>query len=188
MSRLSRLPLKGRESVFTSGPEQYIGDAYASCPPSLEECVMAMEDCCEEAYEAQLLLRNGTKDLPRMTKVLENERVFLLVTESTVRKYQSALVDEIEPSVSALIQKAEEGLRSLQKKEASLQSKIENVQNRAKAPKATTAVQKSDARRLNLMVKQRERLEDQVRALEEEIMELVRLATSSAKGLSRVAV
>jgi DASH complex subunit SPC19 len=52
MSRLSRLPLKGRESVFTGGPEQYIGDAYASCPPSLEECVAAMEDCCEEVRMA----------------------------------------------------------------------------------------------------------------------------------------
>ncbi|TEB32210.1 hypothetical protein FA13DRAFT_1791037 [Coprinellus micaceus] len=176
MSRLSRLPLKGRESVFTGGPEQYIGDAYASCPPSLEECVAAMEDCCEEAYEAQLLLRNGTKDLPRMTKVLENEKVFLLVTESTVRRYQSALIDEIEPNVSALISKAEQGLSTLEKKESSLQSKIENAQSRARAPTVTTAVQKSDARRLNLMVKQRERLEQQVRAMEEEILELERKA------------
>lgn len=48
MSRLSRIALKGRESVFAGGPEQYLGDTYAMCPPSLEECVMAMEDCCEE--------------------------------------------------------------------------------------------------------------------------------------------
>lgn len=58
---------------------------------------MAMEDCCEEvrtrflcrlrcphlkaykAYEAQELLRNGTRDLPRMKKILENQRVRYLV-------------------------------------------------------------------------------------------------------------
>ena len=48
MSRLSRAAFKARESVFTTGADQYIGEAYASCPPSLEECVMMMEDCCEE--------------------------------------------------------------------------------------------------------------------------------------------
>lgn len=134
---------------------------------------MAMEDCCEEAFEAQHLLRSGTKDLPRMTKVLENEKVFLLVTESTVRRYQRNLVDDIEPAVGELIAKAEQGLSALEKREASLQAKLDNPQ-RARAPTATTAVQKSDARRLNLMMKQRERLDEQVRALEEEIMELER--------------
>jgi len=50
MSRLSRANLKARESIFAGGPEQYIGDIQARCPPDLEECVMAMEDCCEEVY------------------------------------------------------------------------------------------------------------------------------------------
>ncbi|KAF8197481.1 hypothetical protein BJ912DRAFT_1055886 [Pholiota molesta] len=62
MSRLSRANLNSRESIFAGGPEQYLGDIQARCPPDLEECVMAMEDCCEEACEAQVLLRNGTKD------------------------------------------------------------------------------------------------------------------------------
>ena len=48
MSRLSRPNFKGRESIFHGGPEQYYGDSDARCPPDLEECVMAMEDCCEE--------------------------------------------------------------------------------------------------------------------------------------------
>ena len=48
MSRLSRANVKARESIFTSGLEQYIGDTQARCPPDLEECVLAMEDCCEE--------------------------------------------------------------------------------------------------------------------------------------------
>lgn len=32
-----------------------------------------------KSYEAQVLLRNGTKDLPRMTKILENERVRVVI-------------------------------------------------------------------------------------------------------------
>ena len=55
MSRLSRAHLKGRESVFAGGPEQYRGDTQASCPPDLEECVMAMEDCCEEVSSIVLV-------------------------------------------------------------------------------------------------------------------------------------
>lgn len=48
MSRLSRANVKIRESIFSGGPEQYIGDAQARCPPDLTECVLALEDCCEE--------------------------------------------------------------------------------------------------------------------------------------------
>ena len=51
----------------------------------------------------------------------------MLVTESTVRRYQSALIDEIEPNVSALISKAEQGLSALEKKESGLQSKVRQV-------------------------------------------------------------
>ena len=51
MSRLSRANLHARESIFASGPEQYLGDTQARCPPDLEECVMAMEDCCEEVHD-----------------------------------------------------------------------------------------------------------------------------------------
>ncbi|KAF5388373.1 hypothetical protein D9615_000747 [Tricholomella constricta] len=168
MSRLSRVNLKGRESVFTGGPELYRGDIQAICPPNLEECVMAMEDCCEEAYEAQQLLRNGTHDLPRMTKILESQRVFLLIDEGTVKKYKADLVDEIEPSVNELIERAEQGLRALEKKESALQTKVES----ARAKPRTAGVlgpQKLEVRRLHMLTKQRERLEDEVQALEDEV-------------------
>jgi hypothetical protein len=50
MSRLSRVNVKARESVFAIGPEHYIGDTQARCPPDLQDCVTAMEDCCEEVW------------------------------------------------------------------------------------------------------------------------------------------
>lgn len=56
------------------------------------------------------------------------------MTESTVRRYQSALIDEIEPNVSALISKAEQGLSTLEKKESSLQSKVRQVLSHFQEP------------------------------------------------------
>ncbi|KAG5648725.1 hypothetical protein DXG03_000072 [Asterophora parasitica] len=58
-----------------------------------------------------------------MTKILESQRVFLLIDEGTVKKYKADLVDEIEPSVNELIQRAEHGLRGLEKKKSALQTK-----------------------------------------------------------------
>ena len=94
----------------------------------------------------QHLLRNGTKDLPRMNKILANERVglssfkvtfreliricvcrrkvFLLVDEGTIKRYKSELADEIEPAIAELIERAEQGLAAMLKKEAALQIKV----------------------------------------------------------------
>jgi len=169
MSRLSRANLKARESVFAGGPELYRGDIQAICPPNLEECVMAMEDCCEEAFEAQQLLRNGTHDLPRMTKILESQRVFLLIDEGTVKRYKAELVDEIEPAVNELIERAEQGLKTLEKKESALQTKVEAARAKPRSTAGILGPQKLEVRRLQMLTKQRERLEDEVRALESEI-------------------
>ncbi|KAF9266184.1 hypothetical protein L218DRAFT_822820, partial [Marasmius fiardii PR-910] len=136
MSRLSRPNLKGRESVFARGPDMYRGDIQATCPVDLSECVMSLEDVCEEAHEAQILLRNGTRDLPRMTKVLESQRVFLLVDEGTVKKYKSELTEEIEPAVTELIERAEEGLKALIRKEDQLQARIDVAKSRPLKPSA----------------------------------------------------
>ncbi|PPQ94802.1 hypothetical protein CVT25_007439 [Psilocybe cyanescens] len=189
MSRLSRANLKARESIFASRPEQYIGDIQARCPPDLEECVMAMEDCCEEAYEAQVLLRNGTEDLARMSKVLQNERVrhlsirnredtnpeqvFLLVNEGTIKRYKRGLADEIEPAITELIERAEQGLVALEKKAHTLQDKIDSAKMIPRNATGTSVVQKLEARRLQTLTKQREKLEAEVRALEEEVLQSV---------------
>jgi len=173
MSRLSRANVKTRESIFAGGPEQYIGDAQARCPPDLTECVLALEDCCEEANEAQVLLRYGTQDLPRMAKILENELVFLLVNENTVKRYKSDLADEIEPVITELIERAQQGLSALEKKEHSLQTKVENAQLRPRNATGAGPAHKQEARHLQNLIKQRERLEAEVRAAEEEILNLV---------------
>jgi DASH complex subunit SPC19 len=51
-------------------------------------------------------------------------QVFLLVEEERIWKYKSDLTDEIEPQITELIERAEKGLKALNKKEAILQAKV----------------------------------------------------------------
>ncbi|KAI0053669.1 hypothetical protein FA95DRAFT_1530565 [Auriscalpium vulgare] len=174
LSRLSVHPRPPRESIFGGGSEFLRGDNHAVFSPNLRESVLAMEDCCEEAYEAQQLLRNGTYDMPRMARILENQKIFLLVDEGTVRKYKADLSEEIEPQIAELLSRAEKGLKTLQKKESVLQSKVETAQSRPPSrPAAGTAgSNKVDAHRLRTLVKQREQLEEQLKQLESEILSM----------------
>ncbi|KZT66052.1 hypothetical protein DAEQUDRAFT_675816 [Daedalea quercina L-15889] len=180
VSRLSVHPRYApRESVFTSAPEMHRSEN-AVCSPFLRECVLAMEDGCEEAREAQKVVREGTYDLPRITKVLENERVFLLIDEFTVRKYKADLTDEIEPQVNELIARAERGLQILLKKESMLQTKIESLlasrpSSRAAITVNTTGMSKPDIRTIQMRTKERQRLEDEAAALQREVDALVRI-------------
>ncbi|KAF7321515.1 hypothetical protein MKEN_00672400 [Mycena kentingensis (nom. inval.)] len=172
MSRLSRVTLKGRDSIFAGGAsDAYRGDIQATCPPSLEECVLLMEDCCEEAEAAQTFIYSASKDLPRMNKTLQIERAYLLTTEDTVYRNKAALIDEIEPAINNLIDEAEQGLRAMQKKNAMLRTKVDVAQQKTTRPTApgAPAAQKQEAHRLQQLTKQREALESEIRALEAEL-------------------
>lgn len=50
--------------------------------------------------------------------------MFLLVDEGTVRRYKSDLIDEVEPAIHDLLERAEHGLKQLHKKEIHLQAKV----------------------------------------------------------------
>ena len=49
---------------------------------------------------------------------------FTLVSENTVREYKSDLREVIEPQVNELIERAEKGLRVLERREASLKARV----------------------------------------------------------------
>jgi DASH complex subunit SPC19 len=51
-----------------------------------------------------------------------------LVNEATVKKYKTSLADEIEPAISELIQRAEQGLESLEKKQQLLETKVKRFE------------------------------------------------------------
>ncbi|PCH40982.1 hypothetical protein WOLCODRAFT_99643 [Wolfiporia cocos MD-104 SS10] len=176
LSRLSMHPRHPRESVFVGNPDLYRGDSHAVCSPYLRECVEAMEDCCDEARAVQEIIREGTYDLPRMARVLENERVFLLIDEKTVRRYKADLTDEIEPQINELIARAEKGLQVLLRRESVLQAKVEAAQSRPSSRTGvgvnTAGMSKLEVRRVQMLARQRERLEDELAALQKEVDDL----------------
>lgn len=51
-------------------------------------------------------------------------QVFMLIDDSTVRRYKSDLIDEVEPVISELLEKSEQGLKTLNRKENHLQIKV----------------------------------------------------------------
>jgi DASH complex subunit SPC19 len=117
-------------------------------------------------------------------------QVFLLVDEGTVKKYKADLSDEIEPQITELVSRAEKGLEALQKKRLLLQTKVSplssrttvrsvlSVWNQVKAAQSKAQQPStSDAtnRRVQVLAKQRERLEEQARKLEAEILAMASL-------------
>jgi DASH complex subunit SPC19 len=116
------------------------------------------------------------------------------VNEDTIRRYKSGLADEIEPAIAQLIELAEQGLNALEKQEQALQTKVTSdgffflslvflrhqlqidsaKSRRPNASTGTSAVQKLEARRLQTLIRQREKLEEEVRALEDELLQSVR--------------
>lgn len=60
-----------------------------------------------------------------MLLLINIEQVFALVNEETIRRYKADLAEEIEPAITDLIEKAEQGLAALVKKESALKLKVE---------------------------------------------------------------
>jgi DASH complex subunit SPC19 len=58
---------------------------------------------------------------------IADAQVFALVNDSTIKKYQADLSEEIEPEINELILLAEQGLKGLQKKESQLQAKVSTL-------------------------------------------------------------
>ena len=116
--------------------------------------------------------------------------MFLLVDEGTVKRYKGDLAEEAEPQITELLNRAEQGLEILMKKEIQLKTKVsrtsipffivtncpqlDSAKLRPPRPTAgTTAAQKLEARRHQMVVKQRERLEEERKALKTEVETLV---------------
>ncbi|KAI5828472.1 Spc19-domain-containing protein [Schizophyllum commune] len=172
MSRLSRANLRARDSIFAGSQDHHRVDVVQRCPASITECVANLEDSCEELHAAQEYLRQGTEDMPRMQKVLASTRVFHLIDEGTVKRYKKDVADELEPALNELLERAERALSDLLRSVTVLQAKVEEAQS--KPPVAASAGQKLEARRLQVLKKQRERLEQELHNLESEESRTVR--------------
>lgn len=122
---------------------------------------------------------------------VRGSKVFLLVDESTVRRYKADLTDEIEPQINELLSRAEKGLQVLLKRESMLQAKVgatyqtesrslniyqaEASQTRptSRAAANTTGMNKLDVRRMQMLSRQRQKLEDEAAALQAEVDAMV---------------
>ncbi|KIJ37399.1 hypothetical protein M422DRAFT_781755 [Sphaerobolus stellatus SS14] len=156
-----------RESVFISGPLPQ--DNEPVCSPYIEACVAAAQESCDRIYEAQCSLRRGVADLPRMSKVLQNERLFVLINESHASTYSLQLVEEIEPQIGELAERAEKGIKVLERKESLLASKVDALQSRASSRVSSAP---AVAKKLDALARQREALEQELQTLSAEVEHL----------------
>ena len=99
--------------------------------------------------------------------------------EGTVRKYKTDLTDEIEPQIKELLSRAEKGLKALLKRESTLRAKVDSTEQMKQAVRPvmhTAGMNKLEARRIQMLVRQHERLQEELKALQAEVDTLVRSA------------
>ncbi|EIN10935.1 hypothetical protein PUNSTDRAFT_132996 [Punctularia strigosozonata HHB-11173 SS5] len=148
------------------------------------------------ARVAEQHLAHATADLTRVCTVLNNHKVYHLVSERLVQQYKEDIADEIEPTIKELISRAEKDLQALHKEAQRLEAKLHAQQSRGPS-KATTATAssrtygqgngarrlhpssraeetavKTEIRRQRGLVKHRERLEAELQELEAELKKL----------------
>jgi len=165
-----------RPSVFSSRPSLWAGSQTLAkpdveeCSPHLLACCDALRDACKHMHASQVTLRGSVSDLPRMSQVLDNDRLFVVVNESTVRQYAIQMQEEIEPQVAELLSLAERGVKQLEREQAKIQTKVDQAGHANKH--AVSAAAKMEMRRLNMLNSQRARLEKEVKSLEQEIAQM----------------
>ena len=76
------------------------------------------------------ILDEGVSDFPRLCRVLQTRQHFELVPETEVRDAQEALLNEITPAISQLLQTAETYVSQLGRKEESLKARYELLEGR----------------------------------------------------------
>lgn len=110
-----------------------------------------------------------------------------------MRKYKADLTDEIEPQVNELLARAEKGLQMFAKKESMLRTRVSHsiipcppfislyytkleTQQTKPNPRSTVntaGMNKLEARRIQMLVRQREQLEQEMAALQAQVDALV---------------
>ncbi len=113
--------------------------------------------------------------------------------EGTVRRYKADLTDEIEPQINELLSRAERGLQVLLKRESMLQAKVDDTlvlklvchshpivqvetsQSRpsSRATAHNAGMSKIDVRRLQMLARQRQKLEEEAAQLQAEVDAMV---------------
>ncbi|KDQ21112.1 hypothetical protein BOTBODRAFT_169765 [Botryobasidium botryosum FD-172 SS1] len=169
-----RSSIHPRASVFAGRPSVLESSSRAPAFLSaLEAAIEATENCGDILEDAVEEISLGTRDLPRLSKVMHTSRLFTLIDENLVRQMKEDVSSEVEPQVKQLIGRAESALRGMEKQEAMLHSKLESLRQPATVSNTTSIITaKHEARKAKMLANQRQRLERELAILEGEIEDL----------------
>lgn len=92
--------------------------------PNIEKCVEAVTLATDHLGLANRAVGEATQDLPRLQRVLRNQRHFDLVSETEVLKARAHLNSEIQPRVLQLVQKAKESLEREEREMKLMRNKV----------------------------------------------------------------
>lgn len=76
------------------------------------------------------ILDEGVSDFPRLRKVLQTQRHFELLPETTLKAAQQSLAEEISPAIEQLLSNAESYVNQLGRREQSLKARYELLEGR----------------------------------------------------------
>jgi len=157
--------LRPRDSVY---PTVVLArDSTFTCSPYLTACVEGLEDCATHLHTAENHLYHGVFDFPRLSKVLESERMSLMVSESTMRLFKNQISDDIEPQIIELMRRGEKAIKLLERRESTVKTKLDALKSRAAdLSHGQSTAAKLEAKRLSQLKKQRSHAETQLRTLE----------------------
>jgi len=130
-----------------------------------EACVSALTACNDYLLDGLDVFEQEVQELNRLGKVLQNNRLFVLIPEKRVRAYAAQQSEDIEPQINELLELAEKSLKILERKEAALTKKIKTLQAPKQEP-STTA--RNDDRKAKMLIKQRQLWEKELLGLETE--------------------
>ncbi|KAJ9098283.1 hypothetical protein QFC21_004612 [Naganishia friedmannii] len=90
----------------------------------LGSCVAATESSVDTIERSITNLEPGVTDLPRLTKVLANEHLYLLLPDPLLQEYKIELADSLVPQINTLVERAEEVIQRDEKKMKSLEERL----------------------------------------------------------------
>ncbi|KAF8338870.1 uncharacterized protein EI90DRAFT_3117943 [Cantharellus anzutake] len=180
-----------KRSSLQARPSAYLNIGNVSVAQDVtaaESCVLAAGACHEILLDGLESFEAETQELLRLSRVLQNNRVrilicvewsefrvdlqvFTLVPEKRVKAYAAQQYEDIESQVTELLGLAEKSIKLMERKEKALKMKVESLQN--KEPEVSIEA-RNDARKAKMLIKQRELLEKELIALEKECAALER--------------
>lgn len=92
---------------------------------SLSTCINTLRESVDILGDSVKLLDETTRDVPRLKKVLDTQKVFGLVPEIDLINAKKCFRDEIKPQIDSTMAKIEKEMNKLNRKKTNLRSKYD---------------------------------------------------------------